>query len=720
MHGRTAALSGLLALSSLSFGACCEAATADAIASASAEPDAGDQMGEIVVTARRREEKLLDVPVSVSAVSGPEIDRLGITSVSGLISQVPSLYLAQNNSLHITQSINTFLVLRGVGSTSQIEPSVGVFIDGVYQTNLGFDFDFLEIERIEVLKGPQATLFGRNTEAGAISIVTKQPSAEFSGNVQAQYSSFASEQARAFVNGPLAPSLSGNFGAMYENTAGYVTNLTTHDKEDPSTREVARGSLHYDGGPLQATLTADYAHRLAGSPSYGTNQDYEVYDSDHRRNPYDNEGGALILNFDSGFMVTNAITGYRRTATTSFADADGGPVPGNVLIYGQTQDLLSQEIRFSSPGTSTPFGWTTGLFLFRQGDDFTQFVDFVNPVPNDTTAFRPGTMADQDFDISRRGISGFGELNYRIGGLELAAGGRYSYENSTMNANPDVVVAAFGLKFQFHDRVSASFRDFSPNGSATYHFDDRSMAYATISKGFKAGGFQRFDNSPRQLVPYANEDAYNYEIGTKGKTRDGALEATFALFYVDIKDQQLSETPIIDGLPTNVIANAGKSHSEGFEAESTWRPQRWLSFTAAVSYTDAKFDQYKDTAGHNQDGQPLPGVPAWQGSLVGQFSLPVRNDWQWGGLARVRAVSPYEVGSGIGVSDPTLRIASYTVADLNLSLGWRSWKGTLFADNVADRFIPINRVAVALTGAALVGYQTLPPRVIGIRAAYSW
>jgi iron complex outermembrane receptor protein len=195
-----------------------------------------DQIGEVVVTARRRAEKLLDVPVSVSAVSGAELDKLGVTSVTGLISQVPSLYLAQNNSLHVTQPINTYLVLRGIGSTSQIEPSVGIFIDGVYQTNLGFDFDFLEIERIEVLKGPQGTLFGRNTEAGAISIVTKQPSQNPSGNVEVEYSSFDTERARAFVNGPLGPNLSGNLGLMYEHSGGYITNLTTHDMEDPSSK----------------------------------------------------------------------------------------------------------------------------------------------------------------------------------------------------------------------------------------------------------------------------------------------------------------------------------------------------------------------------------------------------------------------------------------------------------------------------------------------------
>jgi iron complex outermembrane recepter protein len=694
-------------------------AAADSVPTNSGASD--DQIGEIVVTARRREEKLLDIPVSVSAVSGAQLDNLGVTSVTGLIAQVPGLYLAQNNSLHITQPIDTYLVLRGVGSTSQIEPSVGIFIDGVYQTNLGFDFDFLEIERIEVLKGPQGTLFGRNTEAGAISVITKQPSQEFSGNAQVEYSSFDTEQVRAFINGPIAPSLSGNLGVMYERTAGYITNLTTNDKEDPSNREVARGSLRFDdGGPLQATFTGDYTHRRAGYPTYGVNSDYQVFDSDHHENPYDNYGAALTVNYAMSNVDFSSITGYRNTSTTSFADADGGPVPDNILIYGQTQSLLSQELRFSSPAAAAPLGWTSGIYLFRQADNFTQYVDFVNAVPNDTTAFRPGTTADQDFDILRKGISGFAQLNYRINALELAAGGRYSYESSTLFANPNVTVAAFGLHFQFNDEVQASFHDFSPNGSATYHFSDLGMVYTTIAKGFKAGGFQRFDNSVAQLVPYSNEDAVNYEVGVKGKSPDNRLEATLALFYVALKNQQLSSTPIIDGLPTNVISNAGKSHTEGFEGETTWHPASWLNFSGSVSYTDAKFDQYTDTAGHNQAGQPLPGVPTWQGSLIGEARAPLGHELYLGGLARIRAVSSYEVGSGIGVSDPTLHISSYEVADLNASLTWRNWKTTLFVNNVADRFIPYNRVAVAITGAPLVGYQVLPPRVIGIRLAYSW
>ncbi len=690
----------------------------DTTPSSSAAP--GDQIAEVVVTARRREEKLLDVPVSVSAVSGAQLDNLGVESVTGLVGQVPGLYLAQNNSLHITQPIDTYLVLRGVGSTSQIEPSVGIFIDGVYQTSLGFDFDFLEIERIEVLKGPQGTLFGRNTEAGALSIVTKQPTRDPSGNIQVEYSSFNTEQVRAFVNGAIAGNLSGNLGVMYEQTDGYITNLTTHDKEDPGDREVARGSLRYDDGPLQATFTGDYTHRRAGYPAYGVNSDYQVFESDHHENPYDNYGAALTINYDMSNAVFSSISGYRNTSTTSFADADGGPVPDNILIYGQAQTLLSQEIRFSSPAKAAPLSWTSGLYLFRQADNFTQFVDFVNAVPHDTTAFRPGTTADQDFDILRKGISGFAQANYRIDALEFTAGGRYSYETSTLYANPDVTVAAFHLHFQFNDEVEAAFRDFSPNGSVTYHYSDLGMVYTTVSKGFKAGGFQRFDNSASQLVPYSNEDSLNYEIGTKGRTADNRLEGTFALFYVALKDQQLSSTPIINGLPTNVITNAGKSHTEGFEGESTWHPESWLSFTESVSYTEAKFDQYVDTAGHNQAGQPLPGVPTWQGALIGETRTPLGNDLYLGGLARIRAVSHYEVGSGIGVSDPTLRIAGYEVADLNTSLNWRNWKGTLYVDNVADRFIPYNRVAVAITGAPLVGYQVLPPRVIGIRVAYSW
>jgi iron complex outermembrane recepter protein len=685
-------------------------------------PAAQDQLGEVVVTARLREEKLLDVPVSVSAVSGAQLDNQGVTSVTGLISQVPSLYLAQNNSLGVTQPINTYIVLRGVGSTSQIEPSVGIFIDGVYQTNLGFDFDFLEIERIEVLKGPQATLFGRNTEAGAISVVTKQPTADFSANVQAEYSSFDTEKVRAFVNGQLAPNLYGNFGAMYENSAGYITNLTTNDKEDSSTREIARASLLYDGGPLQTTLSGDFSHRLAGSPPYGVNPQYQVFDSDHRRDPYENEGGALKVNFDASDVTTTSISGFRRTATSDLADLDGGPVPDNIWILGQTQSLLSEELRFSSPASGGALGWTTGVYAFRQDDNFTQYVNFVNPVPDDTTAFQPGSMGNQDFDITRHGISGFGELNYRVGSLELAAGGRYSHELSTMDANPNVTIPAFGLRFDFHDRVSAAFDDFSPNFSATYHIDDNAMIYTTVAKGFKAGGFQRFDNTISQLVPYRNEDDVNYEVGTKGKALNGELEGTLAVFYIDMRNQQLSSTPIIDGLPTNVITNVGKSHSEGFETESTWHAEQWLSFTGSVSYTDAKFDEYVDSSGQNQAGKPLPGVPVWQGSMISQVSVPVGNDWVLGGLGRVRVVSPYDVGSGIGVSDPSLHIAGYQIIDLNSSLAWRRWKWTAFVDNVANRFTPINRVAVAATGAALVdsGYQVLPPRIIGVRVAYSW
>jgi iron complex outermembrane receptor protein len=212
----------------------------------------------------------------------------------------------------------------------------------------------------------------------------------------------------------------------------------------------------------------------------------------------------------------------------------------------------------------------------------------------------------------------------------------------------------------------------------------------------------------------------NYEVGLKGKTPNGELEGTLAAFYVDLTNQQLSSSPIIDGLPTNIITNVGKSHTEGFEGESTWRPEKWLSFAGSVSYTEARFDKYVDTAGNNQAGKPLPGVPTWQGSLISQATMPLQNEFALSGLARLRAVSSYEVGSGIGVSDPTLRIASYEVADLNASLEWRTWKGTLFVNNVADRFIPYNRVAVALTGASLVGYQVLPPRVIGVRFTYAW
>ena len=345
-----------------------------AVAQTDAESEGDAVLEEVRVTARIREESILDIPVSVTAFDGLNLERQGIFSAPQLFGRVPSLYFSQNNSRQSTAD-NRALVIRGVGANPVLEPSVGVFIDGIYVPSLGFDLEFLDIERVEVLRGPQGSLFGRNTEGGALRIITRKPSDEFRARGLIEVDDLESVRAMAALSGPLSDNFSASLTVGAADTDGWTRNTYLDLDGNDRTRALWRLALRYQvSDDTEIIFTADgknekgseqgTAINLSEGESYTFENDF---DGDMEE---DNNGFSLTIHHEFNNMSFTSLTGYRDISSSRAVDVDGeaeGPSQvGNEQRTFADQETWSQEFRLESDGSGA-FDWIVGLYAY--GDD---------------------------------------------------------------------------------------------------------------------------------------------------------------------------------------------------------------------------------------------------------------------------------------------------------------------------------------------------------------
>src|SRR5437868_7126186 len=297
------------------------------IASPAVAQSAQTTIEEVVVTARKRTESLQNVPFAVSVLDGSALQANQIQSVDNLYARVPGLYFSNSGGI-TPNSDYVYVILRGVGFNGGQEPAAGVFIDGMYQPQLGYDIDFLDLERIEVLRGPQGTLFGRNTEAGAINLVTAKPDQTLVGRVEAEVAQFDTFRALASIRGPLSETVFAGFGAQYRETDGYMTNTAFGEPGAPQRKYAFRGTVRWvPSDRLELTLAGDYAHRTSNEMDYGGPLACRCYSLQQDRRPddtQDNAGAQLTVDWKlSDALTVTSISGYRRVETETAAEFDG-------------------------------------------------------------------------------------------------------------------------------------------------------------------------------------------------------------------------------------------------------------------------------------------------------------------------------------------------------------------------------------------------------------
>ncbi|TCM16562.1 iron complex outermembrane receptor protein [Novosphingobium sp. PhB165] len=612
-----------------------------------ADADGGSQ-ADIVVTARKTRERIGDVPLAITAIGGDDLRRNDHIRLEDLNQLVPS------TNVVVTNGHQTSISIRGIGNnpgSDGLENSAGVFVDGVYLGRPGMAAsDLIDIAQIEVLRGPQGTLFGKNTTAGAVNITTELPQFDWSGRAAVTYGRFNYQQYQGTLTGPITDNLAFRLTGYDTTRDGIVKDIANGKKVSDLGRRGARLQLLYKpSNDLSVRLIGEYAREQQSSgavtviPSWGltpaaiqTKLDATgailAVDPDGLTTaaggPYSTGtrqgAGSAEVNwtFGDGFTLTS-LTAYRYWQYDSASDTEGSSADALYGGYHIKDRQFTQEVRLALPRMGN-FDAVGGLYYFHQKVDTTQYVSYGDQaaawlagMPTATLkAYAPyspalatllaynGTRWDTKAAPETNSIAAFGQVNWHVTPQWNVTGGlRVTYETKeedvtrpvpVSNATGDPVAAlASQAAGPIHARISNTAPSFLI--STDYRFNPQVMAYALISRGQKAGGLNTtlppagLDAEALKVLP---ETATNYEVGIKGDFLSHALTLNLSVFNTDIRNYQANVLMEVNNQVVQLLTNAGSARTRGVEFEGTVRPVNGLSIHGFVAYNDAKYREY--------------------------------------------------------------------------------------------------------------------------------
>ncbi|WP_369025888.1 TonB-dependent receptor [Qipengyuania sp. RANM35] len=648
----------------------------DAAATTASEDEAGSV---IVVTARRREESIIDVPLSVTALSGEDMELKGTTDLTQIGQEVPNL------TLEVSRGTNTTLTafIRGVGQQDPVagfEAGVGLYVDDVYLNRpQAAVLDVYDVERIEVLRGPQGTLYGRNTIGGAIKYVTAALPDETQVKVKATYGSYNQADLILTASTPVSDSFKIGASVARLSRGGFGDNLTQPGVENYNKDVWAgRGTIEFDNGPLFIRLSGDYVkdnsdprqgHRLLRGAFTGAPVLDNVYDTRAGLNVVEQEveayGGGLTVAYDlSDTLTLKSITGYRKDKSTTPIDFDSLPaadldVPA---IYRNKQ--FSEELQLLVEGDR--LSGVLGAY-YLDANAFTAFDVALFTTGALPAVGLPGLNAQTLGDVDTKTWSIFGDFTYDLTDqLSLSLGGRYTWDKRSSRILRTTFIGGFSDLFPPSTAIpiavtsdfegSATFKEFTPRASLAFKPDDNNTLYFTYSKGFKGGGFDPRGQSTAapdldgdgdrdyadryEFLSFAPEKVDSYEIGWKASLLDNRLFISMAAFKGDYTDVQI---PGSVGFDTNndgvndsfigITSNAGDADVNGFEFEGRALvgkdfagPGSRFAFNWALGYLDAKYNTFIDAFGNDvADQRVFQNTPDITVNAGFDLGLPVAN-----------------------------------------------------------------------------------------------
>lgn len=727
-----------------------------------ANPSGHAMLEEVMVTAQKRQESLQDVPIAVSAVTGERIDDLHITDLQGLRGSIPNVQF--NNFSNAPNSAVFFI--RGVG-VSESDPyagnTVSVVVGGVPQTfNMVALLDLFDIERVEVLRGPQGTLFGANTTGGVVNVVTKQPTGEFGGKAEITAGNWDRRDAKVAVDFPIIQDLlAGKIALMHHQRDGWVDNVVNGDDMGSQDITAGRGYLKWTPGEnFDATLMTEYVRSRNGAPIVvsgavpgealyvppGTQGMYQqpcasaavpcdapdkyraANSSVPDQSDRDTFAGTLTMNWyntDIGDVVS--ITGYKEFELKEYTDQDGTPLFLDDTYRETDGWQFSQELRTTLNPSDALEIQLGGFYLQTQYEHLQDFrIQFAAP------GFRQENPQDQD----RWSASLFGQAYYDLSDrLQLLFGLRYSYEEKEMEAgianfiDPDAMVD-FGGGMPiggFLVDEKENWDNWGGKLGLNYQLDDDVMLYGYYSRGFKSGGFTGRLGIPQDIGPFDSEQVDTWELGFKGDFLDGMMRANLAAFYTEYEDMQLAQIYFTEDaggsvIQGNTILNAATSTIQGLEMETTFLPPvPGLAIDASLGYLDAEFDQFEafdPNAGTFVDysGNRLQNTPEFTASIAINYEFSVA-----GGDARARLEYQYSDEKYLTSfsNSPRTLIQSTDLVNANLdwSPGHGDWSIGLWARNLTDeRYLA--SVFEAAGTLAIANYA--PPREWGASVKFNF
>lgn len=616
-------------------------ALAAAVATQVAPGVSAAELEELVVTAQKRSERLTDVPISISSVSAENIEQTGVRQLKEMAEFVPNLTISSGTDF--TSSVS----IRGVGANSRnigFDTRVGVYLDGVYLgQSPALNQELLDLERVEVLRGPQGTLFGKNTVAGAINLISKKPGDSFGGSVGVEYGNYNSRQLSASVNLPLSDSLFGKVSVNTQSRDGLVENRATGNDINELDGDAYRAQLFYDaGGSFSAQLALDgmdserfsytgdaVTDTFGLAPEPDAPEQHSVSMNIDPLEERQIRGSALTLDWDlaSGYAV-KSISAARDTDIRYVNDTDYAALDLVRLDYADSYSQLSQELQLISP-ESEALKYVAGLYLYQQeGESLRQIGS--SELGAMLFGTNPELPTTTDGSVDTRSVAAFMNGSYELGERwKLGFGFRYSREDKEVDWNTDgrgsgVFNTATGSVVD--DRSESNF---SPTLNFNYAFSPDINGYVKYSSGYKSGGFNLDFVTESDLdagLEFDTETVDAFEAGLKGTLWNRSLGFSLAAFRTDYSDYQVNQFVDLGGGRTSIsIRNAAEVETQGLEAEFTYRPTDHLTLNAAIGVLDAEFATYPGggAGGADVSGNKLPGVSDYSVNLGVQYYHPL-------------------------------------------------------------------------------------------------
>ena len=698
---------------------------------------------EVIVTSRKRLEMMSDTPISLHVVTGDDIQEKNILNMQELVASIPNVDIKES-------SIGDYLFVRGVGSgiNAGFEQTVGTYVDGIYfgRSHLS-RAPLFDIERVEVLRGPQGILFGKNTVAGAINITTVDPQALAGGMVGAYYNDRGEYTADATANWVLTDTLFGRLSVRQSNGDGHTDNRLK-DRDEPD-RDITSGRIGFSwdasddvqviakygkddlditgfsnevikcSDAFSATVSLDDDCRgnwknfnggIVTESSDGTSRiDFSIEGITS-----DIESGSLLVTWNYNDYTVTSITGYAAYDLEEFTDGDFSPT--SLLSVERIEDFsqLSQELRIVSP-LEEQIEWLAGIY-WQTSELEAGGAVHLNPAPGSVPASDRNTRFEQDADS----VAVFGQLSYFLSDQWIASLGlRFAKESkdvlqsttlSELNQSAptddfiinNIVWATPDLNSRTYDPITDS-RDesnFTPSFNLQYEPDNDTMLYFTASKGFKGGGFDFLLGNDEDVsnFEYEEEEVIAFEVGSKLKLAGGRGELNIALFHSTFDDVQVS---VFNGALDLTVTNAGETRAQGIEVDGRWKfDDNWmLGFAGA--FLDAEYKKFPVAQCYNgqtvEQGcretdnlQDLAGAstlfsPDYTLNLNLNYWIVVADVYDVGVQLNANFMDDYHFDAD---NDPFLVQDSYVMWDLNISLAYKEqWNVGLVGKNITDELV---------------------------------
>lgn len=728
---------------------------------------------EIVVTAQKRSERLQEVPIALTAMDAGTLEAKGVASISALAAHVPNLQIRESPGTTTGAQIS----IRGgvtINPSLNWESTVGIYVDGVYiGKTQGAIFDMVDLERVEVLRGPQGTLYGRNTLAGAINMVSAKPKGDGSAMASATIGNYGLWKGKANVDLPSFGPLRVKLSAQRAKRDGLVDIVA-----NPFPGVVAAGQpsikhlQEMDNSSFRAALALDLTDNLVLDYSF----DYSLFDQTPKYSQvtrvspggifdpasplyaggkvgssyfgfpldlYVNGDRQTTASIDGPSFEKSRIQGHTLTATLELDDVtvksisaardlawrDGLDLDGSPLPLAHTQrisDYSSRSQEFQAVGSGGPVNYVVGLYYFE--DDGRT---------NNPQTYFGATHLDSRMAFTTKAYAAYSQIDYKPPILDdrltLTGGLRYTLEEKSIDrlvqqlGSPNIVIVPAGTT------ADKKFAAWTPSFTANFAVDRNLNLYARYAEGYKSGGFNAEAGNVAEVKrPYSAEKVASYEAGAKATLWDGRLLFNSALFLNRHSDMQLSVFTAT-GAAESSVRNAGKAEISGLEVEATLRPAPWLTLQAGYGYLHAKYLSYMDGGVDVADNRAFPFTPKHSGNISADLLLGELAGGTLRALLDVNAVSghytfPYAItpdGIGSGQLAKDTAVGGYAVMNANLILseleiGGTSGEVNLWVKNLLDRTYKANGIDFGPGFGGLTTSYYGDPRTYGITMALRW